>query len=85
VASKVLRSSPRSILIGVASPKQAGTSIRVAESGKPFVQGMETIFSGALADPSLFHALSLVLSLATNNHLSDVEVLTHRGEILNGI
>jgi hypothetical protein len=85
VASKVLRSSPRSILIGVASPKQAGTSIRVAESGKPFVQGMETIFSGALADPSLFHALSLVLSLATNNRLSDVEVLTHRGEILNGI
>jgi hypothetical protein len=46
---------------------------------------METIFSGALADPSLFHALSLVLSLAAKNNLSDVEVLTHRGEILNGI
>jgi hypothetical protein len=46
---------------------------------------MEAIFSGALADPSLFHALSLVISLAANNNLSNVEVLTHRGEILNGI
>ena len=46
---------------------------------------METIFQGALADPSLFHALSLVLSLAANNNLPNVEVLTHRGELLNGI
>lgn len=48
-------------------------------------QGMETIFKGALTDPSLFHALSLVLSLAANNNLPNVEVLTHRGELLNGI
>lgn len=46
---------------------------------------METIFQGALADPSLFHALSLVLSLAANNNLPNVEVLTHRGELLSGI
>lgn len=46
---------------------------------------METIFRGALADPSLFHALSLVLSLAANNNLPNVEVLTHRGELLSGI
>jgi hypothetical protein len=46
---------------------------------------METIFKGALTDPSLFHALSLVLSLAANNNLPNVEVLTHRGELLNGI
>lgn len=46
---------------------------------------METIFRGALTDPSLFHALSLVLSLAANNNLPNVEVLTHRGELLSGI
>lgn len=48
-------------------------------------QGMETIFKGALTDPALFHALSLVLSLAANNNLPNVEVLTYRGELLNGI
>jgi hypothetical protein len=46
---------------------------------------METIFRSALTDPSLFHALSLVLSLAANNNLPNIEVLTHRGELLNGI
>jgi hypothetical protein len=46
---------------------------------------MEAIFKGALTDPSLFHALSLVLSLAANNNLPNVEVLTHRGELLSGI
>jgi hypothetical protein len=46
---------------------------------------METIFQGALTDPSLFHALSLVLSHAANNNLHSVELLTHRGELLSGI
>jgi hypothetical protein len=46
---------------------------------------MRTIFGSALTDPSLFHALSLVLSLAANNNMPNVEVLTHRGELLNGI
>jgi hypothetical protein len=46
---------------------------------------METIFKGALIDPSLFHALSLVLSLAANNNLPNVDVLQHRGELLRGI
>jgi hypothetical protein len=46
---------------------------------------METIFQGALTDPSLFHALSLVLSHAANNDLHSVELLTHRGELLSGI
>jgi hypothetical protein len=79
---------PRSIciLIIAASAKQAGEPIFcVEDSGKPFFQGMEAIFKGALADPSLFHALSLVLSLAANNNLPNVEVLTHRGELLSGI
>ncbi|KAH8733198.1 hypothetical protein GQ44DRAFT_821411 [Phaeosphaeriaceae sp. PMI808] len=68
------------------SAKQAGEPIFCLEtSNKPAFQGMETIFKGALLDPSLFHALSLVLSLATNNNLPNVEVLTHRGELLNGI
>ncbi|KAF2024916.1 hypothetical protein EK21DRAFT_77686, partial [Setomelanomma holmii] len=68
------------------SAKQAGEPIFcVEDSGKPFFQGMETIFRGALTDPSLFHALSLVLSLAANNNLPNVEVLQHRGELLNGI
>jgi hypothetical protein len=74
------------MLIGLASAKQAGEPIFcVEQSGKPFFQSMETIFSGALTDPSLFHALSLVLSLAANNNLPNVEVLIHRGELLNGI
>ncbi|KAH7074895.1 hypothetical protein BKA63DRAFT_324427 [Paraphoma chrysanthemicola] len=68
------------------SAKQVGEPIFcVEDSGKPFFQGMETIFKGALTDPSLFHALSLVLSLAANNNLPNVEILQHRGEILNGI
>jgi hypothetical protein len=46
---------------------------------------MDTIFKSALTDPSLFHALSLVLSLAANNNLPNVEVLTYRGELLNAI
>jgi hypothetical protein len=50
-----------------------------------FQQGMETIFRSALTDPSLFHALSLVLSLAANNNLPNVEVLSHRGGLLAGI
>lgn len=49
------------------------------------LRGIETIFKGALADPSLFHALLLVLSLAGNISLHNVEVLTHRGGLLNGI
>jgi hypothetical protein len=69
-----------------ASAKQAGEPIFcVEDSGKPFFQGMETIFKGALIDPSLFHALSLVLSLAANNNLPNVDVLQHRGELLKGI
>lgn len=57
----------------------------VESLGKPVFQGMETIFKNALTDPALFHALSLVLSLAANNNLPNVEVLTYRGELLNGI
>jgi hypothetical protein len=73
-------------LTHAASAKQAGEPIFcVEDSGKPFFQGMEAIFKGALTDPSLFHALSLVLSLAANNNLPNVEVLTHRGELLSGI
>jgi hypothetical protein len=74
------------LLIPAASAKQAGEPIFcIEDSGKPFFQGMNTIFKSALTDPSLFHALSLVLSLAANNNLPNVEVLTHRGELLNGI
>ncbi|KAH7386771.1 hypothetical protein DE146DRAFT_759187 [Phaeosphaeria sp. MPI-PUGE-AT-0046c] len=69
-----------------ASAKQAGEPIFcIEDSGKPMFQGLDTIFRGALTDPSLFHALSLVLSLAANNHLPNVEVLMHRGELLKGI
>jgi hypothetical protein len=46
---------------------------------------MDTIFKGALTDPSLFHALSLVLSLAANNNMPNLEILTYRGELLNSI
>jgi hypothetical protein len=46
---------------------------------------METIFQSAVTDPSLFHALSLVLSHAAKNNLHSVELLTHRGELLSGI
>lgn len=46
---------------------------------------METIFKSALVDPSLFHALSLVLSLGTANNLPNVEVLSHRAVLLSGI
>lgn len=48
-----------------------------------YFQGIHTIFEGALADPALFHALSLVLALATNRNVPNVECLMHRGELLN--
>lgn len=76
----------QALLIPAASAKQASEPIfSVEDSDQPFLQGMNTIFKSALADPSLFHALSLVLSIAVNNNLPNVEVLTHRGELINGI
>ncbi|KAF1994212.1 hypothetical protein P154DRAFT_527224 [Amniculicola lignicola CBS 123094] len=48
-----------------------------------FFQGLETVFQGALADAALFHALSLILALATNGEKSNYECLMHRGEVLN--
>lgn len=52
------------------------------DNGKLFFQGIEKIFHGALTDPSLFHALSLVLALAANMNAPNAECLMHRGEIL---
>ncbi|KAF1850856.1 uncharacterized protein K460DRAFT_22889 [Cucurbitaria berberidis CBS 394.84] len=46
---------------------------------------MDTVFRGALIDPALFHALSLVLALAAYNNLPNIEILTYRGELLNGL
>jgi hypothetical protein len=46
---------------------------------------MDTILQGALTDPALFHALSLVLSLSANNDVPNVECLTHRGELLKNL
>jgi hypothetical protein len=48
-------------------------------------QGMEAVFKGALSDPALFHALSMVLSLAANKGVPNVECLTHRGELLGNL
>ncbi|KAL5121658.1 hypothetical protein ACEQ8H_000344 [Pleosporales sp. CAS-2024a] len=68
-------------------PERLGNLMRQRKSGKPLSPrgGMEAIFNSALTDPCLFHALSLVLSLATNNHLPDMQVLTHRGHLLKGV
>jgi hypothetical protein len=46
---------------------------------------MDTILKSALTDPALFHALSLVLALSANNNVTNVEILTYRGELLNGL
>jgi hypothetical protein len=43
---------------------------------------MDSILKGALSDPVLFHALSLVLTLAANANVPNVEALTYRGEAL---
>ena len=46
---------------------------------------MNTVLRGALTDPALFHALSLVLSLAANKEIPNVECFTHRGELLRNL
>ena len=40
---------------------------------------------GALTDPALFHALSLVLSLAANKDIPNLETLKNRGETLKNL
>jgi hypothetical protein len=46
---------------------------------------LDRILEGALTDPALFHALSLVLTLAANANVPNVEILTYRGEVINGL
>lgn len=43
------------------------------------------IMQDAWTDPVLFHALSLILSIADNGGISNVESLTHRGKLLTGL
>jgi hypothetical protein len=43
------------------------------------------LYQGALTDTSFFHALSLVLALATNSNRSNQETLTHHGELLKSL
>jgi hypothetical protein len=46
---------------------------------------MDTILQGALTDPALFHALSLVLTLAVSNNVPNIDILVYRGELLQGL
>ncbi|KAL1793754.1 hypothetical protein ACET3X_008736 [Alternaria dauci] len=66
------------------SAKQAGEPVFCFEdSGKVLFQGMDGILNGALIDPILFHALLLVLTLAANANVPNVEILAYRGEVLD--
>ncbi|CAO2649613.1 Nn.00g069980.m01.CDS01 [Neocucurbitaria sp. VM-36] len=68
------------------SAKQAGEPVlRIGSSAQVHLQKMNAIFKGALTDPALFHALSLVLALAANYKIPNVEILTYRGKLLNGL
>jgi hypothetical protein len=57
----------------------------IGDAGQIFFQGMESVSQGALTDPALFHALSLVLSLAANNDIPNLETLKNRGETLKNL
>ncbi|RMZ71748.1 N-ethylmaleimide reductase [Pyrenophora seminiperda CCB06] len=46
---------------------------------------MDNVFRGALTDPALFHALSLVLSLAANSNVPNAKTLVHRGKLLKAM
>ncbi|KAI8930411.1 hypothetical protein NX059_012491 [Plenodomus lindquistii] len=68
------------------SAKQAGEPVFcIDDAGKLFFQGMDSILKGALTDPTLFHALSLVLTLAVNTNVPNVEILTYRSKLLESM
>jgi hypothetical protein len=46
---------------------------------------MDKVFKGALSEPTLFHALSLVLSLAANQNIPNLECLKYRGAMLHDL
>jgi hypothetical protein len=73
-------------LKNVETARQAGEPVFcIGDAGQIFFQGMESVSQGALTDPALFHALSLVLSLAANKDIPNLETLTNRGETLKNL
>jgi hypothetical protein len=46
---------------------------------------MNSVYLGSLSDPMMYHAMSLVLSLATSNQMSSLEALKHRGAMLKDV
>jgi hypothetical protein len=46
---------------------------------------MNNVFLGSLTEPEMFHALSLVLSLATSTSMQDLDALQHRGNMLKDV
>jgi hypothetical protein len=46
---------------------------------------MDSVLKGALTDPILFFALSLVLTLSVNANVPNVEILTYRSKLLQGM
>jgi hypothetical protein len=55
------------------------------EAGAIFASGMNNVFLGSLTQPEMFHALSLVLSLATSTSMQDLDALQHRGNMLKDV
>ncbi|KAF2795664.1 hypothetical protein K505DRAFT_9936 [Melanomma pulvis-pyrius CBS 109.77] len=77
---------PLRVLVGHKSVRQVGEPVFcVGDAGLVFFQGMETVSRGAFTDPALFHALSLILSLAANNNIPNLECLKYRGETLKSL
>ncbi|KAF2659045.1 hypothetical protein K491DRAFT_713055 [Lophiostoma macrostomum CBS 122681] len=74
------------VLMRTKYAKQAAEPIFcVDDTGTMLFQGMDTVIQGALTDPALFHALSLVLAFAANRDVPNVECLVHRGELLGNL
>ncbi|KAF2446178.1 hypothetical protein P171DRAFT_253923 [Karstenula rhodostoma CBS 690.94] len=73
-------------LMALKSARSAGEPVFcVEEAGKIFFEGLDDVFRGALSDPSMFHALSLALTLAANMNVPNIECLTHRGATLRSL
>ncbi|OAL50878.1 hypothetical protein IQ07DRAFT_404956 [Pyrenochaeta sp. DS3sAY3a] len=74
------------VLMNHPSARQAGEPIFCVEgTGKLYFQGLEAVFKGALIDPVLFNALSLMLALAAHNNFPNVEILVYRGKLLDSL
>ncbi|KAF2678957.1 hypothetical protein K458DRAFT_121534 [Lentithecium fluviatile CBS 122367] len=58
---------------------------RPTDAERVYSHGMNAIFLGSLTEPTMFHAMSLVLSLATSSKVPTLTALEHRGAMVKDV